>query len=183
MVEIDLGWKAEVTPPSGDAMAYTNVTEMNYGAYTWKKCRCYSFILLRSEKMNGDRYREFCPCCLRGRTRNFSGYGLKRSVSVYGSIRVNLALCYDAFEILDDQSRLDVFKRWLWRVRYEEHLASPAWQELRQQVIERQDGRCRCGAFGTDVHHLTYQRLGDERLDDLELLCRPCHQEEHGRDF
>lgn len=183
MVEIDLGWKADVTPPSDDATDYSDVCGMSYRVYTWKKCRCYSFILLRNETLNGDRYREFCPCCLKGRTRNFSGYGINRSISVFGSVRVNCAPCYDDFEKLDDQERLDVFKRWLWRVRYEEHLSSKAWQELRQQVIARQNGLCRCGSPGTDVHHLTYQRLGKEQLEDLELLCRACHQHEHGRNF
>jgi hypothetical protein len=27
-----------------------------------------------------------------------------------------------------------------------------------------------------DVHHLTYEYLGDEPLEDLEALCRPCHR-------
>lgn len=27
-----------------------------------------------------------------------------------------------------------------------------------------------------DCHHLTYERLGCERLSDLQVLCRTCHQ-------
>ena len=27
-----------------------------------------------------------------------------------------------------------------------------------------------------DVHHLTYERLGHERADDLIVLCRSCHE-------
>ena len=183
MVKIDLGWRNDVTPPSEQAADYSNILEVGYSAHTWRKCRCYSFLLLRKNTQNGDRYREFCPCCMRGRVKNFAGYGLKNSISVFGSVRVNFAFEYDYFNSLCEQDRLDLFKRWLWRVRYEEHLASPKWQELRQQVIARQGGQCKCGAPGTDVHHLTYQRLGGEQLDDLELLCRQCHQQEHGRDF
>ena len=28
-----------------------------------------------------------------------------------------------------------------------------------------------------ELHHKTYERLGRERIDDLELLCSSCHKE------
>jgi hypothetical protein len=38
----------------------------------------------------------------------------------------------------------------------------------------------RCGSKnGLEVHHKSYERLGDERDDDLEALCRQCHSEHH----
>ena len=46
--------------------------------------------------------------------------------------------------------------------------------------------RCeQCGARDRlDVHHLTYDRFGgDERMSDLRVLCRPCHNKAHGRKF
>ena len=30
------------------------------------------------------------------------------------------------------------------------------------------------------VHHLTYERLGNERDEDLKVLCWACHEREHG---
>jgi hypothetical protein len=33
-----------------------------------------------------------------------------------------------------------------------------------------------------NVHHLTYERLGEEHPDDLLLLCSPCHNLEHNPD-
>jgi hypothetical protein len=67
---------------------------------------------------------------------------------------------------------------------YPRYLASPHWLALRKQVIERAMGFCEvCG--GTEciqVHHLTYQRLRRERLEDLQALCRQCHKHAHGRD-
>ena len=30
-----------------------------------------------------------------------------------------------------------------------------------------------------DVHHLTYERLGREKDEDLRVLCRACHGDEH----
>jgi hypothetical protein len=32
-----------------------------------------------------------------------------------------------------------------------------------------------------DVHHRSYARLGAELPADLEVLCRPCHGAEHGK--
>ena len=68
----------------------------------------------------------------------------------------------------------------LWWRLYTAYLDSPAWAALRQQVIARDGGRCRaCGAPGEHVHHLTYQRVTEEDLSDLTLLCAPCHADQH----
>lgn len=74
---------------------------------------------------------------------------------------------------------------------YENYLKSPHWQELRKAKIKEQNFQCeRCGEFGRrtpwqtiiglQVHHLTYERLWQEELSDLEVVCRPCHEDEHG---
>lgn len=63
------------------------------------------------------------------------------------------------------------------RVNYHEYLASREWALKKRQVRERSGGLCeRCGAAQEATHHLTYERLGDERLDDLLAVCRPCHE-------
>ena len=36
-----------------------------------------------------------------------------------------------------------------------------------------------CTNEATDVHHLTYERIGKEWLDDLQALCRKCHKQQH----
>jgi hypothetical protein len=38
---------------------------------------------------------------------------------------------------------------------------------------------CRTTDASLDVHHKTYDRFGNERLDDLIALCRPCHDVVH----
>jgi predicted HNH restriction endonuclease len=30
-----------------------------------------------------------------------------------------------------------------------------------------------------DIHHLSYNNLGNERYRDLQILCRNCHQVTH----
>jgi len=32
------------------------------------------------------------------------------------------------------------------------------------------------------MHYLTYERLGEELIEDVEIVCRECHEMDHGRD-
>ncbi len=66
---------------------------------------------------------------------------------------------------------------------------SSEWQLARQIKITQVDGKCeRCGAIGIEVHHkerLSIDNVGDASIslnqDNLELLCRDCHNNEHKR--
>ena len=68
-------------------------------------------------------------------------------------------------------------RRW----RYRRYLRSERWRLLRKQVLRRAGWQCEtCGRRAPlDVHHLTYERFGDELLGDLRALCRECHDEAH----
>lgn len=63
------------------------------------------------------------------------------------------------------------------RVAYKTYLASREWAVLKEQVRERSGDICeRClAAPYQETHHLTYERTGSERLDDLLAVCSPCH--------
>jgi hypothetical protein len=70
---------------------------------------------------------------------------------------------------------------------YREYLKTDHWREVRGYALALADYRCeRCGAEGQrlDVHHLSYDRRGCERLGreepDVIVLCRPCHRRQHG---
>lgn len=67
---------------------------------------------------------------------------------------------------------------------YDLYMTSAAWKVKRAQRIVDDGGQCtRCGSSDDlQVHHLNYNRLGDEPMDDLRTLCKVCHQKEHGRD-
>jgi 5-methylcytosine-specific restriction endonuclease McrA len=59
----------------------------------------------------------------------------------------------------------------------------PEWQQRRRQALARAGYKCQaCSKHDTplDVHHNSYQNYGDERLEDLVVLCRACHQKLHG---
>lgn len=67
--------------------------------------------------------------------------------------------------------------------RYDEwkfYIGSEAWAKRRRQHLNTPgcDKCWNCGeADGPkNVHHTTYERLGNEAKDDLITLCRPCHE-------
>ena len=67
---------------------------------------------------------------------------------------------------------------------YDEYLLSDAWQFKRLQIFERDGWVCvYCHQRASHVHHKNYENLGNEPLNDLETVCRCCHQEIHGRFF
>ena len=71
-----------------------------------------------------------------------------------------------------------------WQDRYDRHVTrrSPRWRALCSLVMQRCRNTCEgCGiAPATQVHHATYQHLGDEFLWELRGLCRDCHRRFHG---
>jgi len=66
---------------------------------------------------------------------------------------------------------------------------SPAWIAAREIKIMLVNGLCeRCGKVGIEVHHkerLSIDNVNDSSIslnqDNLELLCRECHNQEHER--
>ena len=64
--------------------------------------------------------------------------------------------------------------------RYHTYLQSPQWRNLVAKVKER-DKVCQLTGSNQnlEVHHITYDRLGNENLSDLVLLSRSAHQLVH----
>lgn len=76
------------------------------------------------------------------------------------------------------------------RHRYAEYMASPEWWARREQWVEQwratfgADPVCAvCDAPWElrrgDLHHRSYDRLGDERFEDLIPMCRDDHTRLH----
>lgn len=63
----------------------------------------------------------------------------------------------------------------------EKYLESPNWKKKRKRVLDRDNSLCVCGEYAIDVHHKTYENLGQELLSDLVALCKNCHDGYHGR--
>ena len=66
-------------------------------------------------------------------------------------------------------------------MNYRKYMQSPAWKEKRQAKLDACSEKCECEGGctreATQVHHLHYDSLGNESLDDLQALCPKCHME------
>lgn len=73
-------------------------------------------------------------------------------------------------------------KPWRWPL-YQQYLQSKEWAQKKKPVLVRDNYCCQlCGEVeNLNVHHLTYNRVGDEALFDLVTLCRYHHDIEHGK--
>jgi hypothetical protein len=64
---------------------------------------------------------------------------------------------------------------------YDEYLVSEHWIAFKIAYYASDRPRtCQvCGTRGVQLHHWTYERLGQESLDDVVPLCRKHHEEVH----
>lgn len=68
------------------------------------------------------------------------------------------------------------------RYKYLEYLQSDVWKAKRKLVLERENDLCEsCKNPAVDIHHLHYDNLYNEPLEDLQALCRPCHSRVHNK--
>jgi 5-methylcytosine-specific restriction endonuclease McrA len=65
--------------------------------------------------------------------------------------------------------------------QYEEYLSSTKWRTKRKEVFAARGEKCeKCtSTTSLQIHHLTYENVFNEKLEDLQILCRSCHKKEH----
>lgn len=84
-------------------------------------------------------------------------------------------------------TKKDKLKKKLRKKEYNDYLMSSKWLSIRKDMIEKAGFKCnRCQVYmekGLQVHHKTYDNFMNEKPEDLEVLCKPCHQKEHKRKF
>lgn len=74
------------------------------------------------------------------------------------------------------------------KINYKAYMRSSQWKEKRQAKLEACNSKCecegRCTREATQIHHLHYDTLGNESMDDLQALCPKCHmQKSNVRNF
>jgi 5-methylcytosine-specific restriction endonuclease McrA len=88
------------------------------------------------------------------------------------------------------KARLEVYINYTERqdLGYHLYLSSPQWKETRRLILLKRGNNCeKCGIkvnnlYNLHLHHLTYEDLYNEYEEDLMLLCKVCHEKEHGID-
>jgi len=149
------------------------------------KCDHTQTEIRRKRQINGKTY--FARQCLRcgahrgavARTLAFNN-GVPKDWDVDLEQEWNKRICAAWQEWRNgEQERKDS----AWRAKYEMHMQSPKWFDLRRRVFERCGNVCEgCGrARAAQVHHLSYDHLGDEFLWELRAVCMDCHERVHGR--
>ncbi len=87
----------------------------------------------------------------------------------------------DSWVQRDDEKRKHI--EFLRSLPYREYLQTDHWQQLRKRVLKWSKYRCQlCNHQGVlNVHHRTYEHLGDEEYKDLIVLCSDCHAKFHDK--
>ncbi len=66
---------------------------------------------------------------------------------------------------------------------YQEYLKSNHWDNVRNAMRNlKKTHKCElCGNVNEvlEVHHISYEHIGNERQDDLVVLCHSCHDRVH----
>lgn len=67
---------------------------------------------------------------------------------------------------------------------YNDYIKSIHWQNKKLEYFRFHDKRCmECGNHKSiQLHHLTYEHIGNERLSELIPLCEMCHKSIHAVD-
>jgi len=68
---------------------------------------------------------------------------------------------------------------------YQDYLQSDWWKSRRKRAMKKALYACQICKETKDlqVHHNTYERLGDELDSDMIVVCRNCHEMIHGKTF
>lgn len=75
--------------------------------------------------------------------------------------------------------------------QYDEYLKSEHWIVFSNKIKRERDSKCEdCGIEEREatrrdrqhlnVHHLTYKNLGNEKPEDVVVVCHYCHLKRHG---
>ena len=64
---------------------------------------------------------------------------------------------------------------------YNEYLQSDLWKEKRELILSIFNWECqKCGSKKRlEIHHKTYENVGNEKQRDVTVLCKKCHEEKY----
>jgi hypothetical protein len=101
-----------------------------------------------------------------------------------------LAAAFDTIYYRKERARQDEIRdlesqiRRCRRAQYDAYLLTDDWRDKRRERLIVDDHQCQlrlpgCLGKASQVHHVTYDRLFAEELEDLLSVCQPCHQKRH----
>ena len=68
---------------------------------------------------------------------------------------------------------------------YKEYLQTQHWINTREMALIRANYECQLcrSEYRLQVHHNTYKNIGNEKDEDLIVLCEKCHKKHHGKKY
>lgn len=146
-------------------------------------CEHQEMSLVVKQQRNGLRYFRQCQRC--GNTDPLRGADLpdeeKNSAIPFDKAikdrwwRARSERASELYE-KDRREEKEEFDRW-----YQDYLTTPEWRVKRDTVLKRAGFVCEgyLTNRASEVHHLTYVRVGREMLFDLVAVCEICHRKIH----
>lgn len=65
-------------------------------------------------------------------------------------------------------------------IGYKQYLKSNHWDIKRRGILKNNNRCANCNeTLNLEIHHLNYKNLGNEKLEDLIVLCKNCHKIVH----
>ena len=148
----DIGKFTDMTPQKIVAISGTIVKE---GICT----RCTTtFVTVRSSR--SDMGKNLCPSCMAGDQKVQDEIFLDDWIVRKKNIPVS-------------------------NVTYSQYLNSAHWRKTRKDALRRANFKCQlCSVSNVvlAVHHNNYDSIGQEKHEDLIVLCTPCHSHVHSKD-
>jgi len=82
-----------------------------------------------------------------------------------------------------DPNLVIISEKELKEMPYEEYLQTQHWINTREMTLIRANYECQLcrSKYKLNVHHNTYENRGNEKDEDLIVLCEDCHAKHHGK--
>lgn len=148
------------------------------------KCSDRTIALHKHTKQNGSKAAYIqCSSCGHGMQVKNTFVGTWEELPQY-----NPGLSSERYAVYSDAQRAQAKKEkdeydrawWKW---YNEYLETPKWKSLRSRVLSRAGNLCEgcLTETATEVHHVTYENVGEEFAWDLVAVCHVCHKRFHDK--
>jgi hypothetical protein len=84
---------------------------------------------------------------------------------------------------IEDKTEYDIPLEILKSMPYKDYLLTYHWRITRKKTLKRAHYKCQiCGSVkNLNVHHNTYENRGEEKDEDLIVLCENCHGKFHDK--
>ena len=136
------------------------VQRAGYLIFSASCSRCQS-VFPSKRKSRSDLGSKICPSC--------------EAQNIIDQHKVFLEDWIDSSWVKHDNPKMD-------KKTYTAYLHSKHWKKVRSIALQNAGYKCQaCSCKDTilDVHHNSYDRLGNEDPSDLIVLCRSCHSKVH----